>query len=292
MSPAASLYALVWLLAPGEPPESYLGLHTAVPAFADEDLVADPDLAPGLDVIQVIENSPAEQAGFTVGDVLLRVNGAAPRTPEHLASLIAGLPPGSSVQAAVRRRGALLDLSAVTVPRLAPAAAPPARTFVEGRRFGLVLESLSTEEADRAGLRPGDGVRVVRRLEGGTAAGSALLPGDVITAVNGEAVHGGDDFLALMRPLVPGSRARLQVVRGRERQEVELPVRDPGTGLTGFHIPLIVRYEEDRVKEETTFGILLNIFKYTRKEEKRTYRFLWLIKVTTGSDEELAEVSG
>ena len=151
MSAAQSILAMLWLLSPGRSPESYIGLHTAPPAFAEEEIAEDPDLAPGLPVVSVIENSPASQAGIRVGDEILRVNGQPPRTPEHLAAIVAALPPGVEALVATRRGGQIRELHLVTVPRLVPREAPPPRRFVEGRRFGLALESLSTELATLLG---------------------------------------------------------------------------------------------------------------------------------------------
>ena len=81
---SASAFSLLFvssILGEEKAPESFLGFHTVIPAFADEDSLNDPDLAPGLPVTTVAENSPAEKAGMEVGDRILRVDGTAPRTP-------------------------------------------------------------------------------------------------------------------------------------------------------------------------------------------------------------------
>ncbi|MBI4603416.1 MAG: PDZ domain-containing protein, partial [Planctomycetes bacterium] len=197
--PARTLLALLPALAPEREGEAYLGIHTAAPAFAEDELALDPDMAPGLAVTQVVENSPAAQAGFALGDRVLLVNGEAPRTPEHLEGMVAALPPGAEVRARVRRGEQVLDLTAATVPRLVPRKAPEARTVLEGRRLGLALVTLGDEEGAAVGLAPGEGVLVRRILEGSPAADSGLEPGDLIVRLNGKGVHGADDLLALAR---------------------------------------------------------------------------------------------
>jgi S1-C subfamily serine protease len=293
MNAAHSVLAILWLHSSGRSPESYIGLHASLPAFAEEeDLAADPDLAPGLQVVRVVENSPAAQAGVQVGDAILRANGQVPRTPEHLDATVAALPPGAEVRMTARRGGQVHELVLVTVPRLVPREAPPPRRFVEGRRFGLALESLSTEAARHAGLPPGEGVRIQRLLEHGSAAGADLQPGDMIVAVNGVTVHGGDDFLAVVRDLEPGSQASFLVLKSKEWHSVQVPVREPSRHLEEIFLPPLFTYERDLRKDETAWGILLGLFKYSRKEARRTYRFFWLFRIATGSNEELEEVEG
>jgi S1-C subfamily serine protease len=220
------------------------------------------------------------------------VNGEAPRTPEHLDAAVAALPPGTEVRIAARRGGQVRDFVLVTVPRLVPRETPPPRRFVEGRKFGLALESLSTEAARHAGLPPGEGIRVQRLFEQGSAAGSGLKPGDVIVAVNAITAHGGDDFLALVRDLEPGSEASFLVLRSNEWRSVPVPVREPSRHLEEVFLPPFYTYARDLRKDETSWGILLGIFKYSRREARRTYRFFWLFRIVTGSNEELEEVEG
>ena len=292
MNAAHSVLAILWLHSSGRAPEGYVGLQTSLPAFAEEEDAGDPDLAPGLQVVKVVENSPPEQAGVQVGDDVLRVNGQPPRTPEHFDATVAALPPGTEVRLDVRRGGQVRDLVLVAVPRLVPREAPPPRRFVEGRRFGLAIESLSTEAAHVAGLPPGEGVRIQRLFEGGSAAGSDLTPGDVIVALNGVTVHGGDDFLSLVRDLEPGSLQSFLILRSAEYRSVPVPVREPSRHLEEIFLPPLFTYEKDLRKDETAWGILLGAFKYSRKEERKTFRFFWLFRIVTGSNEELKEVEG
>ncbi len=267
---------------------SFFGVHTQAPAFEDEGL-ADPDLAPGVAVIVVVENSPAAVAGLKVGDRLLAVNGESPRTPQHLEAFVASRPVGTRLNVRLRRGVELIDVEATTVGRLEPRAAPDVRYFIEGVKLGLALVTLSEEESRAAGVGPGDGVRVRRLLEGSPAKGR-LVPGDVIICVDGKQVHGGDDFLAISRSIERGKEARFRIVRQAQPLDVTVCARAPERYLTRLHFPLVVIYQNDRKKDETTLGLVLNIFKYTREEHRRTYRLLWIFSITTGTNEELEEV--
>ena len=71
------LYVALWIAASQGPDASYLGLYTALPQFAEEqdafDEWTDDPLSSGLEVVSIVENSPAAAAGFQVGDRVLRI---------------------------------------------------------------------------------------------------------------------------------------------------------------------------------------------------------------------------
>lgn len=269
-------------------PESYFGVNVATPAFTDE-AFGDPEVAAGLEVTSVVENSPGAAAGFKVGDRVLLLNGSAPRGSQHLAALIAAQPVGTHLRFRVRRAERVLDLEGDTVARLEPRKAPDQRHLVEGRRLGLALSTLTDEEASAAGLKPGDGLRVRRLLEGSPAA-AVIEPGDLLKSINGEGIHGAEDLGLLLRKVEPGAEIKLEILRGNQAIGLSVTARKADAGTTYFHFPGVVIYESNQKDRETTFGVLLNIFKYTRKENRRTYRFLWFIHWTTGTNEELEEV--
>ncbi|HZN57167.1 MAG TPA: PDZ domain-containing protein [Planctomycetota bacterium] len=276
---------------PPAAPESYLGVQVAVPTFSEDDGAADPDLAPGLTVTSVVENSPAAAAGLQAGDVIVRVLGERLRTPQHLEGMVAALAVGTSIPIAARRGAEVLELHATTVARLEPRKAPEVRQFLESKRLGVAVATLTGDEARAASLPPGDGVRILRHLAGGPAAAAGLQPGDVLAGIHGTRIHGGEDFLAIAKGLEPGAEVRVEVLREGKRLQVPVKVRTPESYVSKAHFPLIVIYENDPRKDETTFGLILNIFKYTRKEDRRTYRFLWFISFSTGTNEELKEVA-
>lgn len=270
-------------------PESYLGVHPVRSVFVEDD-AADPDLASGVVVERVVENSPALAAGIKAGDAILRLNGITLRNGEHLNALVATQPVGTRLKVEARRDAELLTLEATTVARVEPRRPAEVRHLLEPRKLGLALATLTAEESKAAGVGPGDGVRVRRLLDANKLEGK-IQAGDIITSLNEQAVHGGDDFLALARALEPGQAARLRLQRDGKALDVTVTVRTPESHVSKFHFPLLVIYESKPKAAETTFGVILNIFKYTRKENVRNYRFLWFINFSTGTNDELEEVN-
>lgn len=289
---AALAFAVLRLLSPADGPEGYLGLQTAMPAFSDveEADADDPDLAAGLVVVAVVENSPAHQAGFAVGDRVLRVDGRAVRTPRHLDALIASRPAGSELGLDVRRGAAVLELLATTVARLVPRDAPRPTRLLETRRFAVAIASLGAVETLREGVPAGDGVRIERVLSAAISGGSGFAPGDIVLSLDGEAVHGPEDFIAIADGLDPGSPVEASISRDGIRRTARLRTRRAATRLHEVSIPPVVFFSDDPARDELRFGLLLGLFGYRHKERASTYRFLWLITFTTGTNEELEEI--
>ena len=103
-----------------------------------------------------------------------------------------------------------------------------ARTVVEqlinsGRvrrgQLGVVALRIPSEEATRMGITQGPGVVVYQVQPGGGADRAGLRVGDVITALNGEAINEPNTFRNKIASTPPGSEITLTVRRdGREQQ--------------------------------------------------------------------------
>ncbi len=311
--------------------ESYLGIHSELPSFfADEDAfeVEDDALSGGVEIASVVENSPAEAAGLKPGDVLRRINGAAVRSPRHATAIVSALAPGSPLRLEAERGGELLELEAVTVERLVPYPPPTVRAFVDRRRIGVVVEEVGREipaartrttggasetrtsrvsataredesprfpTAARAPLEVrverAPGVRIRRFLDGSPAGAVGLARGDVVLQINGELIHGGEDFLVLLEAIEPGERVELIVERAGRMRIVRLSAFDPGRYVRTVFVPLIVDYEADRTRDATEFGILpFNLIKYEREGRRKSWRFLWLIRFGSDESDEMRDV--
>jgi S1-C subfamily serine protease len=70
-------------------------------------------------------------------------------------------------------------------------------------------------------------VEILSRESAGPAAQADLQPGDLIVAVNGEAVDGIDTLHRLLGRVPPGSELRLQILRRTQRLTVALTAREP-----------------------------------------------------------------
>jgi len=87
-------------------------------------------------------------------------------------------------------------------------------------QLGIVVLPIPSEEASRLGITQGPGV-VVYQVQGGSGADRAgLKQGDVITALNGQAVADPNSFRNAIASTPPGSEITLTVKRGGSEQQV------------------------------------------------------------------------
>jgi len=87
-------------------------------------------------------------------------------------------------------------------------------------QLGIVVLPIPSEEASRLGVTQGPGV-VVYQVQGGSGADRAgLKQGDVITALNGQAVADPNSFRNAIASTPPGSEITLTVKRGGGEQQV------------------------------------------------------------------------
>lgn len=212
----------------------------AAPAAAEE----------GALVTEVADGAPAAAAGIEAGDVVVEFDGERVRSVRQLTRIVRETPAGRAVPATVLRAGARITLTVTPAERPRPwttrlprvEVAGPGASFVwrghpsaldelpdfidrairsvAGRvRLGIRGESIDGQLAGYFGVAAGVLVRHVG--EETVAAAAGLRAGDVITAIDGEAV---DDLGALRRRLSaldPGASFAVAVMR--DGAETSLP---------------------------------------------------------------------
>jgi serine protease Do len=163
------------------------------------------DRARGALVAQVQEDSPAAKAGIKSGDVILSVDGQTVDQSRNLARMVAEMEPGRTVELKVWRNreetGVQVKLETLDERAQRPTGRDEGRGFRgdrddrgfdrdEGRRsYGLMLGEL-TDAARNAYDIPSSvaGVLIGRVAANSPAYEQGLRPGDVMMAVDGEAV--------------------------------------------------------------------------------------------------------
>ncbi len=178
----------------------------------------------GMLVSGVIEGSPAEQAGVHPGDYLVEYDGAALdcRIPEDMPPfnrLVLGTPVGKAVKLKVLREGKEIELTLKTVAR-----DPAVGKDVELKEWGMTASDITLSQALEMRRPDKDGVIVTSTSRGGACgqAKPALLPGDVITSVDGAPVKRVADLKAVTRKTVAGKTERVPVLVAVERDTLKL----------------------------------------------------------------------
>lgn len=94
--------------------------------------------------------------------------------------------------------------------------------------IGVSLDMEYAGDGAKVGAKGADGGPSV--TTGGPGARAGIRPGDVITAVDGQRVHGGEELIVKIRAHRPGDRLKLTLVRGGEERTVTLTLGSANSG--------------------------------------------------------------
>lgn len=221
----------------------------------------------GVGVTQVVKDSPAEKAGLRKDDVILRIDGESVNSVRKLNRLISEIAPDHSVRITVSRGGAEQEITATIGkrsnssmvqglfrgepkswkwegdPKVWKFESPlfdrenlftnGDLTFMLGnsRRIGVSTMALTKQLAEYFGITGGRGVLVTSVTEGSPAAQAGVRAGDVITAVDGEAVDSSGELSSVINRKKEGEVA-LTIIRNKSQQTIRVTPKEGG-GFSG-----------------------------------------------------------
>jgi S1-C subfamily serine protease len=207
-------------------------------------------------VTEVAEDSPLYAAGLRAGDVLTSVDGEA-FSPRALVQALMAAGEGSQIALTITRDGETQDLS-VNVEDLMQLgllsrlpgmdfAAPFGRgeggmggrgdrfgMMARGGQLGLVFQPLDADVASANDLSVTEGALVREIVPGSPAETAGLQVGDVITAVNGEAVNEEWTLRDRVQAYEPGDVLTLDVLRAGATQQIGVTLSEPMAAAMGF----------------------------------------------------------
>ena len=149
---------------------------------------------------------------------------------------------------AMIRRFVLVALWAM--PATALASDPPQPpAFAPGRaRLGVHVSSMTPELRTFLGAKPDAGI-LVQRVDPGTAAASAgIKVGDVVVAVDGDAIDEIEAVAAALADHGKGDKVEVVVVRKKARKKLRVELQDDAGGL-GLPMPGGFSFGEGRHDE-------------------------------------------
>ncbi len=188
------------LIAYGHVTRGYLGvsIQNVTPALADEFKLKE---VHGAIVSDVLPDSPAAQAGFKDGDVVLSFNGKKVADSRHLQLEVADTKPGSTVPAEVLRDGGKQTLS-VTVkqrPGTEKLAENDSDTSKDtGTLNGVGVADVDQQVRSQFNIPKNVTGAVITEVDPSSASADAgLKPGDVIQEINHHAVNNANEAVSL-----------------------------------------------------------------------------------------------
>jgi serine protease Do len=181
----------------------------------------DLDTPHGALINQVIEGSPAHQAGIRSGDIVVAFNDQVIRTSADLPYYVGLLMPGSQAKLDIIRNGNAMQMDMTIGARETPATLGSVEEAESGNRLGLQVAPLDRDTRSALGI---EGGVVVENVEG-VAAEARLRPGDVIVTLNNEVVSSQEELDALAATL-PADRA-LPILIARDGRQTFFTLRIP-----------------------------------------------------------------
>jgi serine protease Do len=176
--------------------------------------------AEGILVTQVIEGSPAEDAGLERGDVIVQIDSSRVDDVAMLRNRISLTNPGTEVRLSILRDGEKKDVIVVIGKLDADKADQPEKAG-EISSIGLSLHQLSPELAQRFGYENEEGVLVAEVERGSMADRAGIKSGSLILEINQHPVSTVDEARRLLKEGA-GKAQLLLVQQGSATQYVVL----------------------------------------------------------------------
>jgi len=178
-------------------------------------------------VNDVTADGSAERAGIKPGDVILAFNDAPVETWNDLPPLVGANPPGTKATVTVSREGKEKTFD-VTLDALDSDSTTSLAGSEGGKKaenvLGLMVENINSDR--RRELGDPEGGVVISEIESDDAWRAGLRPGDVILMINNQAVEDLGDFEALVEKIEPNRAVALRVWRNGTANFIAYTPRD------------------------------------------------------------------
>lgn len=210
----------------------------------------------GVLVNEVLEDSPAEDAGIREEDVITRFDGKRIRDMEDLTRAVKRKEPGDKVKVEIVRDNekktvklrvgekpeSSYSYRTPSAPR--PPQPPTPFSFREGRRvwLGIQMTDLNRDLAEYFGVREKEGVLILSVADDSPAARAGLRAGDVILEIDGDAIRDKEDLIDAISEREAGEEIEIKYQRKGDTETVRVKLERTSYN-SSFH------FDKDALRE-------------------------------------------
>ena len=168
----------------------------------------------GVLVTEVFSGDPADRAGIKAKDVILEINGTPVNTSRDLTGMVAGLKVGENAAVTVLRDGRRKTFE-VTIAKREDERIFARRLQEEkgGGAFGIRVENLTPEMAERFNLQEGAAVIVSDVKSESKGAEAGIMVGDLIKEVNHREVRNVEEYDQVVDSIKAGETVQMFIRR-------------------------------------------------------------------------------
>lgn len=194
----------------------------------------------GVLVRDVVEDSPADEAGIEREDVILLFDGKELDGSDELVKVVRKTVPGDKAELLILRDGKEKSISVILGQ--APKDElhvleyfPEDQKFktysygfsaLSGGRIGVKVQDLSEQLGEYFGVKDGEGALITEALEDGPAYEAGLRAGDVIVEVDGDEIDDVEELRDEISDKEEGDRVKIKVIRDRQPKEFTVEVEE------------------------------------------------------------------
>ena len=181
----------------------------------------------GVLVSDIQDNSPAKEAGFERGDIVVEYEGKPIRDVNHLRNTVAQTEAGKKVKVKVLRDGKEKELTVKIGEQPADLFAAGPGVAPDTKDLGMTVQNLTKELAKSLGIEEDSGVIVSEVQPGSPAAMSDIREGDLIKEINRrkvtnvtefrKALSEGDKEKGILMLVKRGEFSRYVIIKTKEK---------------------------------------------------------------------------
>ena len=187
----------------------------------------------GVVIDEVVDNSPAEEAGLEPGDVIVNVDNQTIKKTSELLDQLSKRKPDDEVELEIMRGRERMDITVILGSRSKkeitignPLKGFRFPIFSHGAYLGVEVQSMDQNLAEYFDVGEDEGVLVTRVEEDSPASEADIHSGDVLIAIDGEEITDTESITDILSDYEEGDEVKLEFVRKGHRQTAGLVLKE------------------------------------------------------------------